>query len=124
MIRDKQPDPLKLSFALWSRIAVQQLIQQVWGMRMLIRTVGEYRKRWGFTHQTPFRRAKEQNPKRVKPWWEEQYPGIARRAKRENAEIQLADETGWCNGSYYGRSDAPWGKTPASRLPACRGEST
>ena len=39
MIRDKQPDQLKLPFALWSRRALQQLIQQVWGRRMPIRTV-------------------------------------------------------------------------------------
>jgi transposase len=118
LIRDKQPDQMKLPFALWSRIAVQQLIQQLWAMRMPIRTVGEYLKRWGFTPQKPLRRAYEQNPKRVKQWLEQQYPGIARRAKQEDAEIQWADETGLCNGSYYGRSYAPCGKTPAIRLPA------
>lgn len=118
LIRDKQPDQMKLPFALWSRIAVQQLIQQLWSMRMPIRTVGEYLKRWGFTPQKPFRRAYEQNPKLVKQWLEEQYPGIARRAKQEDAEIQWADETGLCNGSYYGRSYAPRGQTPAIRLPA------
>mgnify|MGYP003730604161 CR=1 FL=1 len=75
LIRDKQSDQLKLPFALWSRIAVQQLIRQIWGMRMPIRTVGEYLKRWGFTPQKPLRRADEQNPKRVKPWLEERYPG-------------------------------------------------
>jgi transposase len=118
LIRDKQPDQMKLAFALWSRIAVQQLIQQLWAMRMPIRTVGEYLKRWGFTPQKPFRRAYEQNPKLVKQWLEEQYPGIAQRAKQEDAEIQWADETGLCNGSYYGRSYAPRGQTPAIRLPA------
>ena len=118
LIRDKQPDQMKLPFALWSRIAVQQLIQQLWAMRMPIRTVGEYLKRWGFTPQKPFRRAYEQNPKLVKQWLEEQYPGIAQRAKQEDAEIQWADETGLCNSSYYGRSYAPRGQTPAIRLPA------
>jgi transposase len=118
LIRDKQPDQMKLPFALWSRIAVQQLIQQLWAMRMPIRTVGEYLKRWGFTPQKPFRRAYEQNPKLVKQWLQEQYPGIARRAKQEDAEIQWADETGLCNGSYYGRSYAPRGQTPAIRVPA------
>ena len=118
LIRDKQPDQMKLPFALWSRIAVQQLIQQLWAMRMPIRTVGEYLKRWGFTPQKPFRRAYEQNPKLVKQWLEEQYPGIAQCAKQEDAEIQWADETGLCNGSYYGRSYAPRGQTPAIRLPA------
>jgi hypothetical protein len=49
---------------------------------------------------------------------EERYPAVVKRAKQEDAEIHWADETGLCNGSYYGRSYAPRGKTPAIRLPA------
>jgi transposase len=57
MIQDKCPDQLKLPFALWTRIAVQQLIKQLWKIDMPIRTVGEYLNRWGFTPQKPFRKA-------------------------------------------------------------------
>jgi transposase len=49
IIRDKTPDQLKLAFALWTRLAVQQMILQLWGIRMPIQTVGEYWGRWGFT---------------------------------------------------------------------------
>lgn len=118
LIQDKCPDQLKLSFALWTRIAVQQLIKQLWDIEMPIRTVGEYLKRWGFTPQKPFRKAYEQNPKAVKKWLDEQYPAITQRAKKEGAEIQWGDETGLCNDSYHGRSYAPRGKTPAIRLSA------
>ena len=45
-IQDKCPDQLKLPFALWTRIAVQQLIRRLWSIEMPIRTVGEYLKRW------------------------------------------------------------------------------
>jgi transposase len=120
MIQDKCPDQLKLPFALWTRIAVQQLIKRLLEIDMPIRTVGEYLKRWGFTPQKPFRRAYEQNPKAVKKWLDEQYPAIAQRAKKEEAEIQWGDETGLCNDSQHGRSYAPRGKTPAIRLPAKR----
>lgn len=41
-IRDKCPDQMKLPFALWTRVAVQQLIKQLWAIEMPIRTVGEY----------------------------------------------------------------------------------
>jgi transposase len=120
MIRDKCPDQMKLPFALWTRIAVQQLIKQLWSIRMPIRTVGEYLKRWGFTPQKPLKRAYEQNPKAVKKWLDEQYPSIAARAKKEKAEIHWGDETGLLNNSYYGRSYAPAGRTPAIELPAKR----
>jgi len=117
-IVDKEPDQLKLPFALWTRIAVQQLIKHLYSIEMPIRTVGEYLKRWGYTPQKPLRRAYEQNPKAVKKWLDEQYPAIVGRAKTEQAEIHWGDETGLCNNSQHGRSYAPRGKTPAIRLPA------
>lgn len=83
MIRDKCPDQLKLPFALWTRIAVQQLVKQLWAIEMPIRTVGEYLRRWGFTPQKPLRKAYEQNPKAVKKWLDEQYPAIAQGPKKK-----------------------------------------
>lgn len=120
-IYDKCPDQLKLPFALWTRIAVQQLIKQLWSIDMPIRTVGEYLSRWGFTPQKPLRRAYKQNPKAVKRWMEVDYPKIVKSAKEEQAEIHWGDETGLCNDSYHGRSYAPRGKTPAIRIhPRCK----
>jgi len=119
-IYDKCPDQLKLPFALWTRIAVQQLIKERFSVDMPIRTVGEYLKRWGFTPQKPLRRAYKQNPKAVKKWLKEEYPAIEKRARSENAEIHWGDETGLCNDSYHGRSYAPRGQTPAISLhPRC-----
>ena len=66
MIQDKCPDQLKLLFALWTRIAVQQLIKKLWQIDMPIRTGGEYLNRWGFRPQKTFRKAYEQNPNAVK----------------------------------------------------------
>jgi len=120
-IYDKCPDQLKLPFALWTRIAVQQLIKQLWSINMPIRTVGEYLKRWGFTPQKPLRRAYKQNPEAVKTWLNEQYPEIVKKSKKEEGEIHWGDETGLCNDSYHGRSYAPRGHTPAIRLhPRCK----
>ena len=119
-MRDQCPDQLKLPCALWTRFAVQQLIKQLWSIDMPIRTVGEYLKRWGFTPQKPLRKAYKQNPKAVKAWLKEQYPQIAKRAKKEQAQIHWGDETGLCNESYHGRSYAPRGETPAIKLhPKC-----
>ncbi len=120
-MRDKCPDQMKLPFALWTRIAVQQYIKQLWSIDMPIRTVGEYLKRWGFTPQKPLRRAYKQNPKAVKAWLEQEYPEIKERATKEKAEIHWGDETGLCNDSYHGRSYAPRGETPAIKLyPRCK----
>jgi transposase len=119
-VRDKCPEQLKLPFALWTRKAIQQLIERLFAIDMPIRTVGEYLKRWGYTPQKPLRRAYEQNPKAVQAWLEEEYPAIEQRAKKEKAEIHWGDETGLRNDSQYGRSYAPRGKTPTVLLPAKR----
>jgi hypothetical protein len=45
-IHDKCIDQMKLSFALWTRVAIQQLIKQFWSIDMLIwqilETLGDY----------------------------------------------------------------------------------
>ncbi len=120
-ILDKCPDQMKLPFALWTRIAVQQLIRQLWSIKMPIRTVGEYLKRWNFTPQKPLKAAYKQNPKAVKAWLDTEFPEIVKRAKKEKAEIHWGDETGLCNDSYHGRSYSPRGETPAIKLhPKCQ----
>ena len=120
LIRDNCPEQLKMPFALWTRIAIQQLIKRMFSIDMPIRTVGEYLKRWGYTPQKPLRRAYEQNPKAVQKWLEEEYPIIKARAKKEKAEIHWGDETGLRNDSQHGRSYSPRGKTPAMLIPAKR----
>jgi len=117
-ICDKCPDQLKLPFALWTRIAVQELVKQRWGLKIPIRTIGDYLKRWNFSPQKPLKRAYEQNPKAVTKWLEEEYPVIKKKAKTEDAEIHWGDETGLCNDSYHGRGYSPRGKTPVISLSA------
>ncbi len=51
-------------------------------IKMPIRTVGEYLKRWGFTPQKPLKRAYEQRPAEVKKWLDEKYPFIVRKARQ------------------------------------------
>ena len=119
-ICDKCPDQLKLPFALWTRIAVQQLIKQLWGMEVPIRTIGDYLKRWNFTPQKPLKRAYEQNPKAVQRWLDEEYPTIKQKAKKEDAEIHWGDETGVRSTCHVGRGYAPKSETPELKLPGNR----
>lgn len=112
LIADKLPDQLKLPFALWTRAAVAQLIETRFGLKLPIRTMGEYLKRWGFTPQKPIKKAYEQNPKAVGRWLEEEYPAIAARAKAEGAEIYWGDQTGVNNAPNAPRGYAPRGRTP------------
>jgi len=120
LLIDKAPNQLKLSYALWTREAVRLLIQQRFDYEMPIRTVGEYLKRWGFTPQKPVKWAKEQSSPAVAHWLLTEYPAIAGRAKRENAEIHWGDETGLQTGANVEKGYSPKGKTPVVRQTAKR----
>jgi transposase len=119
-IADKCPDQLKLPFALWTREAVRDLILKETGIRLSLQAVSNYLARWNMTPQRPAKRAKEQNAAAVQQWLDRDYPALVRRAKREKAEIQWADETGVSNQANYGRSFAPRGKTPVVTRTAIR----
>ena len=113
-ICDKRPEQLKMEFALWNRAAVMQLIESEHHIKLSIRSVGNYLRRWGFTPQKPIKRAYEQKPEAVKAWLDEQYPAIEARAKAEGGEIHWGDETALVNTDVRGRSYAPAGKTPVT----------
>jgi transposase len=120
LIRDKTPEQLKLPFALWTRKSVVDLIRFRMGIKMPIRTIGEYLRRWGYTPQRPLKRAYEQRPAEINKWLENTYPTIQERAKREKAEIHWGDETGVTNELHYGRSYSPVGVTPVAYVQAKR----
>lgn len=112
LITDKTPDQLRMPFALWTRAAIGELIRQRYGVRLPVRTIGHYLKRWGFTPQKPLKRAYEQRPAEIARWLKTQYPAIAARAKRERAEIHWGDETSLSTSDPRGRGFAPRGQTP------------
>src|SRR5690606_28846521 len=106
LIMDRTPDQLKLDYALWTRKAVLELIQQETGVQLAIRSVGNYLAAWGFTPQKPARKAYEQNPAQVEKWLKEEYPAIQTKAKVEDAEIYWGDETGLRTDAQHGRGYA------------------
>ena len=116
LIADKTPDQLKMPYALWTRTAVAQLIEQRFGVVLAVRTMGLYLKRWGFTPQKPMKKAYEQSPAAVRRWLQQDYPAIAARAKAEGAEIHWGDESGLRSDDVRGRSYAPKGQTPVVRV--------
>lgn len=110
------PDELGIDSALWTRRAVQELIESACEVEMPIRTVGLYLWRWGYSPQKPLKRAYEQDPKAVEEWLEYTYPLIEQRAKAEGGEIAWGDESGLRSDAQAGRGYAPIGETPEIHL--------
>lgn len=115
IIRDRRPEQMKLPFFLWTREAVQRLIEEQFGVVLAVRTVGDYLARWQFTPQKPVVRVYERSEPAVQRWLTEDYPAISARAKREGAAIWWGDETGLRSRSYTGTSFSPRGKTPVTK---------
>ena len=92
------------------------LIEQRFGIRLPVRTMGLYLARWGFTPQKPMKKAYDQSPGAVKKWLDDDYPVIAARAKVESAEIHCGDESWLRSDDVRGRGFAPKGQTPVIRV--------
>lgn len=59
LVADKTPDQRRMSFALWTRAVIGTLIHQRYGIRMPVRTIGHYLRRWDFTPRKPLKRVYE-----------------------------------------------------------------
>ncbi len=112
LITDRCPNQLKLPFALWTREAVQHLIQRRYGLQLSIWTVGRYLRRWGLTPQKPAKRAFEQDPQAVQHWLAQEYPAIRRQAHQEQGEIHWGDEMGVRSDHQAGTTWGVKGQTP------------
>lgn len=53
-VMDRTPDQLKFPFYLWTREAIAQLIEQRFGKRLSVWTVGRYLKHWDLAHKNRF----------------------------------------------------------------------
>jgi len=111
-IVDKNPEQLKLKFALWTRDSVADLIWNKYKIKVSANTVGRYLKKWGFTPQKPAYKAYEQCEQEVREWLDKEYPSIKLQAKAQRADIYWGDETGIRSDHHRGRSYSLRGKTP------------
>lgn len=120
LVVGKMPEQLKLPFYLWTRAAVQRLIEREYRVRLSLSAVGGYLQRWGLTAQRPIKRAYERNEAAITQWLAAVYPKIATRAKRERALIYWGDETGLRSEDVRGRSFAPVGQPAVVQVPGRR----
>jgi transposase len=112
LVKERNPDQLKLPGFLWTRDAVLELIDQRFGVRLAVTTVGRYLRAWGFTPQVPAHRALERDREAVEHWLKERYPKIRAQARRDGGIVLWQDETGFRSQCSHGRSWSPKGQTP------------
>ena len=121
IVRDKTPDQLKFRFALWSSLAVKEVVKAKFGVDISRRTARRYMRRLGYTYQCPERRAREQDAKAVLAWKAEVYPEIRAEASRCGAKVMWGDESAILASQVKARGYSPRGTSPILKAPANRG---
>jgi len=118
LIKERNPDQLKLSGFLWTRDAVIELIDQRFGVRLAVTTVGRYLRSWAFSPQVPARKALERDPKAVSEWLSERYPEIRAQAKRDGGSCSGKTRWGCARIARTGAHGARWARRRSGRRPA------
>jgi transposase len=111
-ILGKDPRQYGFEFGLWSRRIVQQLIEEKFGVKLCLTSVGKLLASLDITPQKPLRRAYERDPELVELWLKETYPQLRKRAKKLGAKIFFLDEAGFQSDPPLGRTYGLKGKTP------------
>ena len=119
-INGRDPRQYGLDFGLWTRLVVAQLIEKKFGLRLGVSAVGELLAKLGLTPQKPLQRAYQRDPQAIEKWQRETYPAIARKAKRQGAEVFFWDESGFRADTVHGKTWGVRGQTPVVERPGQR----
>jgi len=119
-INGRDPRQYGLDFGLWTRMVVAELIEKKFGVHLGVSAVGELLAKLGLTPQKPLQRAYQRDPQAVERWQRETYPAIARKAKRQGAEVFFWDESGFRADTVHGKTWGVRGQTPVVQRPGQR----
>jgi transposase len=119
-INGKDPRQHGFDFGLWTRRIVAQLIEDKFGVRLSLASVGALLARLGLTPQKPLQRAYERDPEAIEAWKAEVYPKLAVRARKLDADIYFWDEAGFRADAVQGRTWGKRGHTPVIAVPGKR----
>jgi transposase len=119
-VNGKNPMQYGFDFGLWTRQIVQELIGKRFKISLSLASVGSLLAELGLTVQKPLQRAYQRDPQAIERWQRETYPALARRAKREGAEIYFWDESGFRADSVQGKTWGVRGQTPVVQVPGQR----
>jgi len=114
------PRQYRFPFALWTRQMVATLIRRTYGIQLSRNSTGRLLANMGISPQKPLWRAYQQDAQRVQKWVTEDYPAIAREARKIGAEIWFGDEAGMRSDYHKGTTWARKGQTPVIRTTGAR----
>ena len=84
---ENTPDMLRMSYSLWTNQIASDLIRRKYNIKVHIRSMTNYLKKWGFTTTSPMRDEELLQNIKFRRFMEYEFPIIVRRAKSENIGI-------------------------------------
>jgi transposase len=123
IIMSDEPKAHGINFSTWTRRAVAELVSKLFGIKIAVRTVGDYLARWEMTPQKPLKYSIKRDETKINDWIHKAFPSIAKLAKSVNAIIFFADEscvqtTDFNQRSFSKKGIKPSIKTLGTRLKA------
>ncbi len=106
------PRQFKFEFCLWTRKIIRAMLKKYHRIEISLSSISRLLKQLGLSSQKPIYKAYQQDPKAVDRWLEKEYPSIARKAGKHNADIYFADEAGFRSDHHNGKTWSPIGVTP------------
>lgn len=119
-VNGRNPMQYGFDFGLWTRQIVRELVEQRFGVTLSLASIGALLARQGLTPQKPLQRAYQRDPEAIEKWQHETYPAIARKAKRDKADIFFWDESGFRADGVQGTIWGAKGHTPVVSVPGQR----
>jgi len=119
-VNGKNPMQYGFDFGLWTRQIVRTLVFQKFDTKLSLASIGALLARQGLTPQKPLQRAYQRDPEAIERWQRDTYPGIARKAKADKAEIFFWDESGFRANTVHGKTWGLKGHTPVVSVPGQR----
>ena len=93
LLIEKTPDELNMPYSLWTRQIASDFIKREYGVRLSLRCMTNYFRKWGFVCKAPLRDTGYRNDTGLACFIEEVFPNIVRRASYENVGIYWYSET-------------------------------
>lgn len=120
IIVGKNPDQLNFGVKLWTLPIIGQLIESKFRKVLHQTTIARLLNRIGVTPQKPVKQSYKRDDEEVRQWTSERFPEIVRLAKKKQATLLFADETGIHEDHAVGTTWAERGKTPVIKVTGTR----
>ena len=106
------PTQYHFEFCLWTLGIIRQLLKREHGIVLSKSAVSRLLGQLGLSPQRPLYKSYKQQPKELRKFLDEVYPGLRARARRSGAVIFFVDEAAVRSDAHYGTTWGKIGQTP------------